>query len=83
MKVTLHGINEHSSGLCYQRRLGNSNWIPASYTGGNLSILICIQHAEFCCRKATTSIARRAVERGHLFLSALTCPSSGNVMHVK
>ena len=32
MKVTLYGKNEHSSGLCYQRRLGNSDWMPASYT---------------------------------------------------
>ena len=31
MKVTLYGINEHSSGLCYQRPLGNSDWMPASY----------------------------------------------------
>jgi len=42
-----------------------------------------IQPAGFRRNGATLSLARRAMEPGYLFHSALTCPSSGNARHLK
>jgi len=49
----------------------------------NLSILASIQPAELRRKGATLSLARRAMEPGHLLHSALTRPSSGNGRHLK
>jgi len=42
-----------------------------------------IQPAGFRRNGATLFLARRAMEPGYLFHSALTCPSSGNARHLK
>ena len=63
---------------CHQRRLANCDWMPASYTSGQSS---CSRRHPTCkaSRKgATLSLARRAMEPGHLLHSAHTCPPSGN-----
>jgi len=44
----------------------------------NLPILSGIQPAELRRKGATLPLARRAMERGYLFDSALTCPLNGN-----
>ena len=44
----------------------------------NLPILAGIQHAELRCSGATLSLARRAMEPGHLLHSALTRPLSAD-----
>jgi len=44
----------------------------------NLPILVGIQPAEFRLNGATLSLARRAIEPGDLFHSAVTCPSSAD-----
>jgi len=49
----------------------------------NLLILAGTQPAEFRRNGATLSPARRAMEPGHLFQSAIACPSSGNARHLK
>ena len=47
----------HSHWPCHQRRLANCDWIPASYTRGNLSIVAGIQHSELRRKGATLSLA--------------------------
>jgi len=42
-----------------------------------------IQHAEFRRSGATLSLARRAMEPGHLLHSALTCPPDANAWRLK
>jgi len=49
----------------------------------NLPILTGIQPAEVRRSGATLSLARRAMEPGHLLHSALICPSSANARHLK
>jgi len=49
----------------------------------NLPILASIQPAEFSRNGATLSLARRAMDPGHLPHSALTCPSSANARCLK
>jgi len=49
----------------------------------NLPILAGIQSAEFRRRGTTLSLARRAMEPGHLLHSVLTCPPNGNALHLK
>ena len=49
----------------------------------DLPVLASIQPDEPCRKGATLSLARRAMEPGHLHHSALTCPSSGNTRHLK
>ena len=49
----------------------------------NLPILAGIQPAELCPKGATPSLARRAMEPGHLLHSALTCPPSANARRLK
>ena len=53
--------------------------IPAD----NLPILAGIQPAELRCNGETLSLARRAMEPGHLLHSALTRPSSANARRLK
>ena len=53
--------------------------IPAD----NLPILAGIQPAEIRRSGAILSLARRAIERGHLFHSALTCTSSADARRLK
>ena len=52
-------------------------------TADNLPILAGIQPAEFRCKGATLSLARGAMERGHLLHSSLTCPPGGNARRLK
>jgi len=54
--------------------------MPASY---NLPILAGIQPAELRRSRATLSLARRAMEPGHLIRSALTRPSSADARRLK
>ena len=49
----------------------------------NLPIFTSIQPAELRRRGATLSLRRRAMERGHLLHSVLTCPSSGVARRLK
>jgi len=49
----------------------------------NLPIFAGIQLAELCRNGATLSLARRAMEPGHLRHSAFTCPSSANARRLK
>jgi len=49
----------------------------------NLLTLVGIQPAELRHKGATLSLERRAMEPGHLFHSALTCPPSANARHLK
>ena len=49
----------------------------------NCPTLAGIQPAELHRNGATLSLARRAMEHGHLLHSALTCPSSANAQHLK
>jgi len=49
----------------------------------NLAILAGIQPAELRRSGATLSLARRAMEPGHLLHSALTRPPSGNARRLK
>ena len=49
----------------------------------NLPTLAGIQHAELHRNGATLSLARRAMDPGHLPHSALTCPSSANARCLK
>jgi len=49
----------------------------------NLHISAGIQPAELLRKGATLSLARRAMEPGHLLHSALTCPLSGNTRRLK
>jgi len=49
----------------------------------NLPILAGIQPAELRRKGATLSLARRAMEPGHLLHSALTCPPSANARRLK
>ena len=59
----------------HQRRLANCDWMPASYTSGQLSN----PHRHPTCwassQRSTLSLARRAMEPGHLLHSVLTRPS--------
>jgi len=57
--------------------------MPGSYTTGQTSILAGIQLVGLRLKVATLSLARRAVEPGHLRLSALTCPSSADARRLK
>jgi len=57
--------------------------MPASYTSGQPSNLAGIQPAELRRKGATLSLARCAMEPGHLLHSALTCPPSGNARRLK
>jgi len=50
---------------------------------GNLPILAGIQPAELRRNGATLSLARRAMEPGHLLHSVLTCPSSADARRLK
>jgi len=67
----------------HQRRLANFDWLPASYTSENLSILAGIQVAEFRRNGATLYIERHSVEPGHLLHSALTRPPSADARRLK
>jgi len=67
----------------HQRRLANCDWMPASYPCGQPSNLAGIQPAELRCNGATLSLARRAVEPGHLLHSALARPSSADARRLK
>ena len=67
----------------HQRRLANFDWLPASYTSENLSILAGIQVAEFRRNGATLYIASHSVEPGHLLHSALTRPPSADARRLK
>ena len=49
----------------------------------NLPVLAGIQPAELRCKGATLSLARRAMETGHLLHSTLTCPLSENAQDLK
>jgi len=49
----------------------------------NLPILAGIQPAELRPKGATLSLARRAMEHGHLFHSALIHPSSADAQYLK
>jgi len=49
----------------------------------HLLILAGIQPGELRCKGATLSLARRAVDPGHLLHSALTCPPNGNARYLK
>jgi len=49
----------------------------------NLTILASIQPAGFRLHGATLSLARRAMEPGHLLHSALACPSSADARRLK
>jgi len=57
--------------------------MPASYISGQPSILAAIQPAELRRIGATLSLARRAMEPGHLLHSTLTRPSSANARRLK
>jgi len=57
--------------------------MPASYTSGQPSNLAGIQPAELRRNGATMSLARRAIEPGHLLHSALARPSSANAWRPK
>jgi len=50
---------------------------------GNLPILADIQGAKLRRKEATLSLARRAMEHGHLLHSVLTCPPSANARRLK
>jgi len=67
----------------HQQRLANCDWMPASYTSGKPFNPRRPQPAELCRNGATLSLARRAMEPGHLLHSALTCQSSAKTRHVK
>jgi len=49
----------------------------------NLRILAGIQPAELQRKKAILSLARRAMEPGHLLYSTLNCPPRANALHLK
>jgi len=57
--------------------------MPASYPSGQPPILAGIQPAELRRKGAALSLARCAMEPGHLFHSALTCPPSANARRLK
>jgi len=63
------------------RRLKNECLRPTP--ANNLPVLAGIQLAELRHKGATLSLARRAMEPGHLLHSALTCPSSANARRFK
>jgi len=57
--------------------------MPAFFTSGQSSYPRSIQPAERRCKGATLSLARHAIEPGHLLNSALTCPLGGNARRLK
>ena len=68
----------------HQRRLANCDLMPASCIAvDNLPILAGIQHAEPHRNEATLSLARLAMESGHLLHPALTYLSSANARRLK
>jgi len=57
--------------------------MPASYTRGQPSHPCRIQPAELCRSGGTLSLARCAIELGHLLHSALTHPPSADARRLK
>ena len=62
---------------CHQRRLAIMTGCLRPTPADNLHILAGIQPAELRRKGTTLSLARRAMEPGHLLHSALTCPRVG------
>ena len=63
---------------CHQRRLRIMTGCLRHTPAGNLPILTSIQPDDLRRKRATLSLARRAMEPGDLIHSALTCSPSGN-----
>jgi len=68
---------------CHQRRFANCDWMPASYNSGQTSHFRGIQPAERRRIAAPLSLARRAMEPGHLLHSMFTSTSSANARRLK
>jgi len=67
----------------HHRRLAVYDWMLRTSPADNLTILADIQPAELRRRGAMLSLARRAMDLGHLLHSRLTCPSSSNAPHIE
>jgi len=78
--LSLHIIYHH---IMSSTTLANGDWMPAPTLADNLLILAGIQPAELRRNGATLSLARRAMEPGHLLHSTLTRPLSAKTRHLK